>query len=86
MAKKGGVSGVDSEIVEFDVGLEKLEEIVERLDTGELNLEESLSTFEEGMKLIKALTKKLEEAEKRVDILKETGDGEVKIEEFVGEG
>jgi len=84
VARKGEENGFDSEIGEFDVGLKKLEEIVERLDAGELNLEESLSTFEEGMKLIKALTEKLEEAEKRVEILKETGDGEVKTEEFEG--
>ncbi|MBN1572104.1 MAG: exodeoxyribonuclease VII small subunit [Deltaproteobacteria bacterium] len=86
MARKEEEAGFDLELGEFDAGLEKLEEIVERLDAGELNLEESLSTFEEGMKLIKALTKKLEEAEKRIDILKKGGDGQIKIEQFEGEG
>jgi len=67
---------------EFDVGLKKLEEIVEKLDFGELKLEESLSTFEDGMKLVKALTKKLDEAEKKIEILKDAGDGKIEVEDF----
>ena len=82
MAKKGADDRFDAKLEDFDLGLKKLEEIVERLDRGELNLEGSISTFEEGMSLVKALTKKLEEAEKKIELLKEAGDGGIKIKDF----
>lgn len=82
MAKKGEDGGFDAKFENFDIGLKKLEDIVEMLDRGELNLEESISTFEEGMSLVKALIKKLEEAERKIEVLKETGNGAIEIEDF----
>ena len=53
----------------FEEALEKLEEIVRRMEGGEMTLEESLKAFEEGMKLSRFCAKKLDEADRRVDIL-----------------
>jgi exodeoxyribonuclease VII small subunit len=58
----------------FEDAMERLEEIVESLEGGDLTLEESLKIFEEGMKLIRFCSKKLEEAEQKVTLLiKESG-------------
>ena len=58
----------------FEEAMERLEQIVERLEGGDLTLEESLKIFEEGMKLIRFCSKKLEEAEQKVTLLvKESG-------------
>ena len=58
----------------FEEALEKLEEIVRRMEAGELTLEESLKAFEEGIKLSRLCAKKLDEAERRVDLLLRQGD------------
>ncbi len=53
----------------FEAGLHELGEIVEKLETGELSLEEALSAFEEGVGLVQHLGEKLAEVEKRVEVL-----------------
>ncbi len=53
----------------FEEAMKRLEEIVEQLEKGELPLEETLSLFEEGVKLSRFCREKLDEAEKRVEIL-----------------
>ena len=53
----------------FEEAMERLENIVESLESGDLSLEESLKIFEEGMKLVKFCSKKLEEAEQKVSML-----------------
>ena len=53
----------------FEEALEKLEEIVHRREAGEMTLEESLKAFEEGIKLSRLCAKKLDEADRRVEIL-----------------
>jgi exodeoxyribonuclease VII small subunit len=53
----------------FEDAMRELEAIVKRLESGELSLEESLKTFEQGVALSKHCFQKLEEAEKRVSIL-----------------
>jgi exodeoxyribonuclease VII small subunit len=59
----------------FEKAMERLEEIVESLEVGELSLEESLKVFEEGMKLAQFCSHKLEEAEKKVTLLvRESGE------------
>ncbi len=55
----------------FEDSLEKLEDIVHSLEAGELSLEESLSTFEEGVKLTRQCQSALQEAEQRVTVLLE---------------
>jgi exodeoxyribonuclease VII small subunit len=65
----------------FEDALRELEDIVKRLESGDLPLEESLKTFEEGITLSMYCFRKLEEAEKRVSILMKDEAG-VKREPF----
>ena len=59
----------------FEDAMERLEEIVQGLEDGDLPLEGALKSFEEGMKLVKFCAHKLEEAEKKVTLLvEESGD------------
>ena len=66
-----------SKKVTFEQAMKDLEEIVRELEAGELALEESLKKFEEGMKLSKLCSLKLEEAEQRVSILLKERDGQL---------
>ena len=53
----------------FEDSLEKLEELVEAMEEGELSLEESLKAFEEGIKLTRECQAALDKAEQKVQIL-----------------
>lgn len=53
----------------FEDAMNKLEKIVSKMEEGDISLEESLKLFEEGIKLSRFCNQKLEEAEKRVEIL-----------------
>ena len=65
-----------AEELKFEEALKKLEEIVAKLGSGELSLEESMAAFEEGTKLCKQCNAKLTEAEKKIEQLaKVTEDG-----------
>ena len=57
----------------FESSLEKLEELVGQLESGEKGLEESLELFEKGVTLAKTLTKQLEEAKHKVEVLTKEG-------------
>lgn len=65
----------------FEESMKKLETIVVELENGNLNLDESVKKFEEGMKIAKQCNNMLEEAEKKITILLEK-DGELKEENF----
>ena len=69
----------------FEENMKKLEEIVSNLEKGNLSLEEAISTFEEGIKISKIANEKLENAEKRINILCEDAEGKMKEEKFVEE-
>ena len=66
----------------FEDALQKLETIVKKLEDGNLNLEESLKAFEEGMRLSRFCSKKLDEAEKKVEILLKDGSGRLAAKPF----
>jgi exodeoxyribonuclease VII small subunit len=66
----------------FETSLKKLEEIVKRMETGSLTLEDSLKAFEEGVKYAAFCTGKLDDAERRVEILLKQKDGSLKREPF----
>jgi len=53
----------------FEDALARLEEIVRTMEAGDLSLEDSLKVFEEGIGLVRFCSKKLDEAERRVEIL-----------------
>lgn len=61
----------------FEKTLEKLEKIVETLDSGELPLEKALEKFEEGMALSKLCEQKLNEIEKKITVLSRSSNGEI---------
>jgi exodeoxyribonuclease VII small subunit len=62
-------------VKKFEESLKRLEDIVAKLEEGDLALEESLKLFEEGIKTSRLCTKQLEEAERKVEILLK-GEGE----------
>ena len=66
----------------FEDALDKLEKIVSKLEDGEIPLEESLKLFEEGMRVSRLCNQKLEEAEKKVEILMKGKDGMMKAQPF----
>ncbi len=66
----------------FEEAVSELENIVERLESGELSLEESMEAFQRGIELSKYCNKKLDEAEKKISILIESEKGEIKEEIF----
>lgn len=66
----------------FEETMENLEKIVQELEKGDLNLDDSISKFEEGMKLSKSASKYLEEAEKKITMLVRDGEGNIKEEDF----
>lgn len=66
----------------FEESLEQLEEIVDKLERGQLNLDESLDTFEEGMRLASLCSKKLAKVERRVEQLIEEN-GQLRTEAFI---
>lgn len=67
---------------DFEKNLKRLEEIVTKLEKGEMSLEESLKLFEEGIKLARICEKALTEAERRVEILIRNEQGEMEPRPF----
>ena len=59
----------------FEESLAKLEELVEKMEAGELSLENSLKTFEEGVKLTRQCQQALVQAEQKVKVLIESQEG-----------
>lgn len=74
-----------SEEVPFETALHVLEEAVERLESGELSLEESLKCFESGMKSAVKCQKLLREVELRVDLLSKDEKGNMTSESIAEE-
>ena len=69
----------------FEESLKKLESIVDKLEKGDLSLEDSLKLFEEGVGLSSACKKELEEAEGKVQVLIKQRDGSLKTQPFPAE-
>jgi len=59
----------------FEAAIEKLEKIVTRLESGEVPLEEAIDLFQEGMKLSQYCSQKLEQVERRIEMLMEDENG-----------
>ena len=53
----------------FEEALKRLEEVLDALEHGELNLEEAVKAFEEGVKLVRFCHGRLDDVERRVDLL-----------------
>ena len=59
----------------FEENVEQLEKVVQELENGTLNLEDSIKKFEEGMAISKKCNEILEEAEKKITVLIKKDDG-----------
>jgi exodeoxyribonuclease VII small subunit len=68
--------------IKFEDALQRLEQIVDQLEAGDLPLEDSLKVFEEGVTLARRCAKYLEEAEKRIELLTKDESGLLKTELF----
>ncbi|OGG96602.1 MAG: exodeoxyribonuclease VII small subunit [Candidatus Lambdaproteobacteria bacterium RIFOXYD12_FULL_49_8] len=68
----------------FEENLKQLEEIVETLEEGEIDLDQALKSFEAGVKLSRACHKELAVAEKKVELLLKDQDGELTKVPFEG--
>jgi exodeoxyribonuclease VII small subunit len=71
----------DPQAPTFEAALKQLEEIVQRLERGELPLEESLKLYEEGIRLSRLCHAKLEEAEGKIELLMKDARGELVLDE-----
>ncbi|HXB61836.1 MAG TPA: exodeoxyribonuclease VII small subunit [Acidobacteriaceae bacterium] len=70
-------------MAKFEEKLKGLEDIVGKLEKGDLPLEESIKLFEEGVKLSEACKQELEAAEGRVEVLLKQKNGAMKVEPFL---
>ena len=68
--------------ITFEDALQRLEQIVDQLETGDLPLDDSLKVFEEGVALARRCATYLEEAEKRIELLTKDESGLLKAEPF----
>lgn len=66
----------------FEEAIARLEVIVKTMEGDTVSLDESLSLYEEGIALVRRLSRELDEAEQRVMILQRTPDGEIKPAPF----
>ena len=71
---------------DFERSLTRLEEVVRKLESPQLSLDEAMKLFEEGVGLSRECQKQLEEAEGRVEILLKKADGKLAAEPFEPEG
>ena len=64
----------DTSIKDFEAALSELDALVKKLEEGDLSLEQSLALYERGVQLSRFCHTRLEEAERRIEILTERGD------------
>ena len=70
----------------FEEAMARLEQIVRALEGGNVPLDESLTLYEEGVKLVKLCSTRLENAEKRIKILVDGGNGTLVEQDFAEGG
>jgi exodeoxyribonuclease VII small subunit len=68
----------------FEEAISELEEVVSKLEKGELALDDSIDVFQKGIELSKYCNKRLDEVEKKISILIEEENGELKEKSFPG--
>ena len=67
----------------FESSLGELERIVRKLEDGEMSLEESLKLFEDGVKLSRECQERLDQAERRIEVLLKDTDGNLSLQNLV---
>jgi exodeoxyribonuclease VII small subunit len=73
---------MELKVRDFESALKSLEDIVVQLETGDLTLDRALELFEEGINISRFCNSKLDEAERKVEILVKTADGGLKEAPF----
>ena len=68
--------------IKFEKAIQRLEKIVEDLEKGEMDIDKSLEIFEEGIKMSRVCSKKLNEAEAKIEKLTKDQKGELVTELF----
>ena len=76
------MAGKESLKQTYEAALEDIERIVEQLESGELSLEDSLAVFEKGVGLTKYCYQKLDEVEKKIELLVKDKDGKLRLKPF----
>jgi len=79
-ASKKSVETKDS--LSFEQAIERLEKIVADMEAAELPLEDVLKRYEEGTRLVRFCSAKLDEAEKKIELLTKKADGSVALKPF----
>ena len=69
----------------FEECLQSLEKVVERIESGESSLEDSLASFEEGVRLVQSCNRKLSDVERRIEVLTKDSDGQARLRELTEE-
>jgi exodeoxyribonuclease VII small subunit len=69
----------------FEQSMKQLERIVQELEDGDLPLEKAIKKFEEGIKLTKFCSQKLDETEKKISVLLENAEGQMVEKPFIAE-
>lgn len=67
----------------FETSLGELERVVRKLEDGEMSLEESLKLFEDGVKLSRECQERLNQAERRIEVLLKDSDGTLSLQNLV---
>jgi exodeoxyribonuclease VII small subunit len=75
----------DDQQRKYEDELADLESIVTQIDSGDLSLEESIAAFERGIALVRSLNQKLDEVERRVEVLIRDSRGELKRTPYQGD-
>lgn len=82
-SKKASAAPVpDRNGLTFEQAIERLEKIVADMEAAELPLEDVLKKYEEGTSLVRFCNQKLEEAEKKIEVLTKKADGTVALKPF----
>jgi|TARA_B110000263_G_C15043697_1_gene389726 exodeoxyribonuclease VII small subunit len=68
--------------IQFEEAFKRLEDIVTKLESGDLSLEDSMTLFEEGIILTKTCKSRLEAAEQKIQLLLKDSDGNLSLEDI----
>jgi len=79
------MAGKTNDNINFEAAISELEQIVEKLEDGDVSLDESLELFERGIKLSARANKALDSAQQKVDVLLKGKDGTVIQQDFIQE-
>src|SRR2546427_7934266 len=80
--KKAAVTSPEKNGPSFEQAIQRLEKIVADMEAAELPLEDVLKKYEEGTRLVRFCSQKLDEAEKKIELLTKKADGSAKLEPF----